>query len=138
MSNLFAYGSLMCADIMTSVVGSERQRNEGGLKGYQRLKLQNEQYPAIIEGENCEVKGIVYSDIDETGWRKLDSFEGAMYKRQIVEVEIPNEGILYAYTYVLRPEYHHRILHEEWSFSEFVEHGKGVFVSNYFGYDEID
>ncbi len=39
--------------------------------------------------------------------------------------------------YVFKDEYHDRLSTKEWDFCQFLEKGKGAFVSNYFGYDEI-
>ncbi len=138
MEQLFAYGTLMCEDIMSSIVGSEQPRIEGILKGYRRLKLQNEYYPAIIEQENCEVKGVVYYGVVESGWRQLDRFEGEMYRRQMVEIQIADGSEINAYTYVLKEQYRGRLSQNEWNFAEFLKNGKRVFMSNYSGYSEID
>ena len=65
MGNLFAYGTLMCEDIMRSVAGVELRHANGVLRGYKRLEVKNEHYPAIIEVDGSEVDGVVYCDIPQ-------------------------------------------------------------------------
>lgn len=137
MDDLFTYGSLMCEDIMKSVAGVELTHAKGVLRGYRRLELKNEHYPAIIEDNGSEVDGIVYFNIPEKGMTRLDNFEGKMYQRRIVEIKLVDRNIMKVSTYVFKDEYHDRLGSKEWDFAQFLERGKSAFVSNYFGYDEL-
>jgi gamma-glutamylcyclotransferase (GGCT)/AIG2-like uncharacterized protein YtfP len=137
MDDLFAYGSLMCEDIMRSVTGVELQHAQGVLQGYQRLELKNEHYPAIIENNGSEIDGVVYFGIPEKSMEKLDSFEGEMYQRRTIEVQLVGGNIIKVSAYVFKDEYHDRLCSKEWDFARFLDRGKEAFVGNYFGYDEI-
>ena len=137
MDNLFTYGSLMCEDIMRSVAGEELRCAKGVLQGYQRVELKNEHYPAIIEGDGSEVDGVVYFDISEKSMERLDSFEGEMYQRRTVEIQLIDGSVMKVSTYVFKDEYHYRLGTKEWDFGQFLEKGKGAFVSSYCGYEEI-
>ena len=48
MENLFAYGTLMCEDIMREVSGVRLLQVSGKLKGYSRRGVKGEHYPAFI------------------------------------------------------------------------------------------
>ena len=137
MANLFAYGTLMCEDIMKSVAGYLPGSQKGVLYDYWRLEVVNEHYPGLVAGEGGVVEGVVYLDISGEGWDRLDSFEGDLYSRQEVEVKLDDGSVLSVYTYVVKEKFTHRLNQSEWSFDRFLEKGKGAFVSFYKGYDEI-
>jgi len=131
MNNLFVYGTLMCQDIMLEVTGyrllspdsnfeppfyhSELVSEPSGgtvrgiLKGYSRRSVRGEVYPAIVPNEKGMVEGILYKDIPPEAWDRLDEFEGEMYSRQSVQIILPDETIVLAETYVIRPEYIHHL-----------------------------
>ena len=56
-----------------------------------------------------------------------DRFEGEMYARQAVSIEMYDGGRLTAETYIVRPEYVDRLEEAEWDFSEFLCNGKSSF-----------
>lgn len=88
MENLFAYGTLMCGDIGHDVAGCHFSHVPGTLKGYSRRRVKREQYPAIIADDESCVDGFVYKEVTEAVWQRLDRFEGQMYARQRVKIEI--------------------------------------------------
>jgi len=59
-SDLFTYGSLMCADIMAQVAGAQLQSSPAVLNGYRRYLVRGEQYPGIVADADGQVAGIVY------------------------------------------------------------------------------
>jgi gamma-glutamylcyclotransferase (GGCT)/AIG2-like uncharacterized protein YtfP len=138
MADLFAYGTLMCEDIMLSVAGAELQRGCGVIKGFKRFEVKNEHYPGITEVDGGEVAGIVYFAVAATAWQRLDRFEGQMYERREVEVRLDDGRIIPAYTYVVDSNYRDRLGPGEWNFDSFVRRGKEAFVNHYSGYGEID
>ncbi len=137
MSDLFAYGTLMCQDIMTSVAGVELNSVRGVLKEYRRMELKNEHFPAIVEDNGGEVEGVVYLGIPPSGIEQLDSFEGQIYQRILVEIHLGDGGMMKAWTYVLKKRYHNMLGSREWDYKEFLKSGKRVFVSSYSGYGQI-
>ena len=135
--DLFAYGTLMCEDIMLAVTGERFSRNAGFLRDYQRRKIKGEVYPGVIPRPGGVVEGIVYRDVSDAAWSLLDSFEGEMYRRQVVRVSIADGTSLEAHTYVVRPEFKDRLGSSEWNFEKFLRRGKKTFEARYAGFKAL-
>ncbi len=136
--NLFTYGSLMCEDIMAEVVGSRLRSTPATLPGYRRFLVQDEQYPGVVVTENSSVSGMLYYDISEDGWSRLDRFEGKMYDRILVTVRSADGTETVVYCYVFKPEFHHRLTTTEWDYAAFLDRGKKIFQNQYCGFKAID
>ena len=134
MENLFAYGSLMCEDIMCEVSGIKVESLDGVLKGFERFRVKGEDYPAIIQQENSAVYGKVYMDIPMRSWEKLDYFEGDMYYRLAVDIKLSSGEIIQADAYVIQPDFHNQLEENLWDFEEFLSEGKQRFYNQYKGF----
>ena len=138
MGYLFAYGSLMCADIMREVSGFDLSRADGILRGYRRRAVRGAQYPGLVPEEDGHVEGIVYRDVPPPAWDRLDRFEGEMYVRQHVEITLNDGTLVQADAYVVRPEFLDRLEDSDWDFQEFLRSGKARFQASYQGYQVLD
>jgi gamma-glutamylcyclotransferase (GGCT)/AIG2-like uncharacterized protein YtfP len=134
--HLFAYGTLMCQEIMVEVTGFPFRGVGGILRDYHRGTIRGEVYPGIIPRKGGVVEGLVYRDLPEEAWKRLDAFEGEMYSRTVVAIEI-DDGTEQAQTYAVRPEFEHRVGPFPWSFEEFLESNKAFFESRYPGYHAL-
>jgi len=137
MQKLFAYGSLMCPDIMQLVSGLSLQGTPALLRGFQRCQVLNEPYPAIKASPTQQVEGMLYQGLLPDAWQRLDRFEGEMYQRRQVLLVDAHSQVIEACAYVIRPQYEHHLLHEEWSFEDFLRHGKAQFERDYRGFSEL-
>jgi gamma-glutamylcyclotransferase (GGCT)/AIG2-like uncharacterized protein YtfP len=129
--NLFAYGTLMCADIMHQVAGCLPPHVPATLARYRRCRVRGEEYPAIGGPQDATVQGVVYLDVPEEAWQRLDRFEGEMYDRRTVLVDCADGKRLAAATYVIRPEFAHLLLPADWSYEEFLRTGRKRFETDY-------
>jgi len=136
--NLFVYGTLMCEDIMQQVAGCLPARLGGALSGYERRAVKGEHYPGLVPGAGGRVDGVVYRDVPDFAWARLDRFEGDMYRRHRVQIELMDGATLKAQTYVVRPRFVSRLDKAEWDFSEFLRSGKAKFCRHYRGYAQLD
>ena len=134
MLNLFAYGTLMCEDIMRDVSGCRLSQVPGVLKGYSRRSVKGEYYPGILPDEEGRVAGIVYSHVPDSAWDRLDRFEGEMYDRLTVLIELSNGATLHAGTYVVKPEFQDHLESSDWNFADFLRHRKADFQEHYEGF----
>ena len=137
MHDLFVYGSLICQDIMGSVAGQCHRLSEARLHDYRRLAVKNAHYPGIIAARGFTVNGVVYCAISDTGMIKLDDFEGGMYQRSSVEVELVDGSRRRVFTYVVKPAFIDQLDSRDWSYDEFLKHGKKPFTSLYMGYHRL-
>ena len=137
MEHLFAYGSLMCEDIMEDVSGCRLPAVPGILKGYRRRAVRGAEYPGIIPHEDGRVEGVIYRKVPESAWERLDRFEGEMYIRQIVPVELSDGATLLAAAYVVQPQFTGHLEKTEWDFATFLRSGKTRFQRHYKGFQAL-
>ncbi|MGD8590077.1 MAG: gamma-glutamylcyclotransferase [Chromatiales bacterium] len=135
--NLFAYGTLMVRQIMHSVSGMDLSGTTALLPGYRRRLLRGEVYPAILPDDLDRVEGILYTRLGRTAWQRLDSFEGEMYQRETVVVELAGGRRTQAQTYVLKPQYHALMTRDAWTLEWFQRSGHSTFVSHYRGFRQL-
>ena len=135
--NLFAYGTLMCAEIMEEVAGCRPVFCQGTLKDYCRRALRGEHYPAIVPLDGDRVPGVLYLDLSAAAWERLDRFEGEMYLRRPVQIEVDQGGLQPAETYVLHPDFGDRLTADPWDFDRFLKTGKAIFQQGYKGYHAL-
>lgn len=134
MRHLFAYGTLICADIFEQVSGRRATGLSATLKGYSRRPVVGAEYPGVLPQAGSSVDGVVYRDLPAAAWRRLDRFEGEMYRRRVVGVRLASGEILPAEVYVVRPAYRHRLAASEWDLDGFVRAGKARFWREYRGF----
>lgn len=127
----------MCDDIMLSVVGVTCTSRPGTLSGYQRLCVRGEDYPALVPFSGGSVVGVVYYDILPTAWDRLDRFEGDMYARCCVHIDLGQMEQLSADTYVVKPDYTDLLESRPWQFDRFLQQGKQRFIEAYGGYEYL-
>lgn len=138
MQDLFAYGTLMCADIMRAVSGCpDLARSPALLCGHRRLCVRGEHYPGLVHFPGDRVEGIVYHDVPAAAWVRLDRFEGALYRRTVVDVEAGNASIRRVQTYLVHPELNGCLENRVWELEDFLRHGKAEFQRAYAGYAAI-
>lgn len=129
--HLFAYGTLMCPEIMARVTGNLPASLPARLDHYRRGPLSGVDYPAIVACPGGRVDGLLYLDLPPAAWARLDQFEDKIYSRQTVTVHLADGRRLGAETYVLKDAYRHRQGLSEWSYEEFLKTGKARFTREY-------
>lgn len=135
--NLFAYGTLMCAEVMREVAGCLPSSAPGVLQGYRRRAVKGELYPALVAEEGARVEGVVYRAVPDAAWTRLDRFEGEIYSRRSVLIVLQDGVTLAAETYVLRPECLDLLAQADWDYADFLRNGKTRFQQYYQGYQEL-
>jgi gamma-glutamylcyclotransferase (GGCT)/AIG2-like uncharacterized protein YtfP len=136
-AHLFAYGTLMCEEIMLAVTGCRLPGVRGFLRDYERGKIQGQVYPGIVARPGKVIEGVVYSEVPEAAWKRLDTFEGDMYQRRVIQVELEDGTAREAQAYVIRPEFEHTISASPWSLEEFLRSGKERFQKQYLGFEAL-
>jgi gamma-glutamylcyclotransferase (GGCT)/AIG2-like uncharacterized protein YtfP len=125
--HLFAYGTLMDADIMTEVSGDHYRSQEATLAGYVRKTVRGEVYPAIASQAGSSVDGVIYFDVSAQAFERLDIFEGELYSRNQVVVAYDNDKAVTVFAYVIAASEAHRLSTTDWSFEEFQNTHKPCF-----------
>ncbi len=91
----------------------------------------------MIEQPGAIISGVIYFDLPQDAWLRLDDFEGDMYARITVKVKCTNDTILNAETYLLRPEFQHLLGKSDWDLDDFIRAGKNQFENTFLGFEEI-
>ena len=120
-----------------ATIGDCMQLSTAVLRDYRRLAVRQQHYPGMIKAPGHVVEGVVYGNISDAGLARLDRFEGEMYARRRVEVELTDGSRQAVYSYVIKPAFEHQLEYRDWHFDEFLRRGKQAFTANYLGYQRI-
>lgn len=135
----FTYGSLMCEDIMSAVCGLPCTRHAAAtLAGHRRHPVIGQHYPGMVPAPGAAVAGVLYLDLPDAAWPRLDAFEGEEYDRVPVRVALADGSTLAAWTYLFKPRHASRLGAGEWDFEHFLRHGKARFEAAYLGFGKLD
>jgi gamma-glutamylcyclotransferase (GGCT)/AIG2-like uncharacterized protein YtfP len=99
--------------------------------------VRGEHYPALVPDNKGRVEGMGYFDVPEPAWERLDRFEGEMYERWPVEIELNNGVTLVAATYIVQSEFMGCVDQVDWEFADFLRNGKAIFQKQYKGYRSL-
>ncbi|WP_163339361.1 gamma-glutamylcyclotransferase family protein [Desulfopila sp. IMCC35008] len=129
----------MDREIMNDASGSQPVGEKAVLSGFSRYRIKNAQYPGIRQEQGGRVDGLLYLNVEHEAVHRLDIFEGDMYSRMEVEVQLQGANeVRKAMTYVVKGEYAHMLSSLQWNFEEFIEKGKSLFTAGYHGFDDLE
>ena len=117
----------MCEDIMVKVSGCRLPHEPGTLKGYKRRSVIGEAFPAVMPEKEAMVNGLIYRDVPDSAWDRLDRFEGEMYQRHHVIVELSDHTTVPADVYVIHPTCLHYLDDCDWDVDDFIKTKKARF-----------
>lgn len=75
----FFYGTLMDADVLRAVVGTEATMEPATLRGWRRVGVRGEAYPIIVRDVASRVDGVLVRGLDARAASRLMSYEGPEY-----------------------------------------------------------
>lgn len=133
-AHVFAYGTLMCADIMRAACGGLPAARPARLDGFSRHPVAGEEYPGIRANSGHAVDGVLYLDVSPEQLARLDAFEGAQYLRRPVTVRLADGSRQEAQTYVFADHCLYLLQPGEWDYDAFSATGRGRFESDYLGF----
>jgi gamma-glutamylcyclotransferase (GGCT)/AIG2-like uncharacterized protein YtfP len=100
---LFAYGTLMFAPVIRSVIGRVPECCPAAISGFRRLEVVGELFPGLVrDSGGGKVEGILYWNISELEWERLNAFEDDFYELEQVSV-VCSEGERLALAYLVPP-----------------------------------
>ena len=137
-NDCFTYGTLMCPDIMTRVAGRALPGEVAWLPDHSRHPVRGETYPGLVAAPGGRVEGRLYRGLDDVAFARLDTFEGAMYERRAVRVNLVGGSEVDAWCYICRDEYGYLLLPGDWDFAAFLATGKAAFEARYLGFKALE
>ncbi len=93
MTSLFVYGTLCFPEIVEKLTGKSFLSEQAILKKFQRKKVKDEDYPAIIKNRNSEVEGILLHNVDDRSMQIIAFYEGNQYRCEDLEVGLKEKSI---------------------------------------------
>lgn len=129
--HVFTYGSLMFAPVWQAVVRGRPAAMPARLRGFERLTVRDESFPAIVERPGASVEGVLYLDVADDDLRRLDAFEGPDYERRTLAVRVAEDraGAWAAEAYVWRDRA--RLQARPWDAREFERNAMDSFLQTY-------
>jgi gamma-glutamylcyclotransferase (GGCT)/AIG2-like uncharacterized protein YtfP len=118
LENVFCYGTLMFPQIMQKVTGISAPAEACRLCDFARYQVRGEVFPAIVPQAGEQIAGVVYRNLPPLALKRLDQYEGILYRRQRVIVET-EQRCYRAWTYVIAPRYRRCLTGQAWDENEF-------------------
>jgi len=119
-SRVFAYGTLEVGELVEALVARRLPGEPAVLRGWARSMVRGTHHPGIAPQAGSETTGTLYSGVDAAALAALDRFEGELYERREVEVEIAGGARRGALVWVVRAELRHVLTGEPWDRERFV------------------
>ncbi|MFN3630372.1 MAG: gamma-glutamylcyclotransferase family protein [Casimicrobiaceae bacterium] len=122
--HIFTYGSLMFERVWRRVVQGAYASEPGEIRGFRRLAVKDQDYPAIVaDRDGGPVGGVLYRDVSPEDVARLDQFETDAYVRLTVPVFLASGNFALADAYVATPAI--MLTASAWDVSAFAT-GKGI------------
>ena len=112
--DLFAYGTLMDADVWSRVAQEKCESRPAVLHGYEARRLRGVTFPGLVECEGGITPGLIYFDVSAPALARLDAYEDDFYERVPLPVMLENGSKLMAETYLMLPGNRDVVLEEKW------------------------
>jgi gamma-glutamylcyclotransferase (GGCT)/AIG2-like uncharacterized protein YtfP len=110
--NVFTYGSLMFPEVWGRVVAGRYASLAATLVDHARFAVHEQDYPGMTRAAAASVDGVLYLGVDDSDVARLDDFEGADYRRDVVVVRCADGRVREASTYLYLPT--DRLLASPW------------------------
>lgn len=135
MKHLFVYGTLMFDEVRHRILSGHVEMVAAELRGYRRLSIRGEDYPAVVKSSLASVEGMLILDLADSAIRRLDRFEGEYYERRPVFVRISDSDVrTRCETYVLRGRYKSLLAKSDWDPEAFRVRHLQKFLCRYRGF----
>jgi len=99
MQNLFVYGTLQYPEILKKITGKSFVSKPAILYNFNRHKVQNAEYPAIVSKHGAKTYGLVLENVDDESLKAIDIYEGEEYEKSLVSV-FTEDSKTEAFTYI--------------------------------------
>lgn len=126
---VFVYGTLLLPEVMEAVTGRAAPPRPARLVGFARRRLRGRSFPGLVEAPGTEVRGALHEGLDASALAVLDRFEGPLYERVRVRVELDDGGGACAWTYALSPLGRPLATGDAWNLADFAARDLGAFLA---------
>ncbi len=118
--DLFIYGTLAVPEVMVAVTGRSVPLVPATLPGHHCGQVTGAPYPGVVPSPGTATRGWLMEGLGPATLRRLDAYEGPLYRRSRARVLGPGGRPRVAWVYVVRPGQRHRVGRHPWSLETFV------------------
>jgi hypothetical protein len=120
----------MLPEVMEIVAGRRFECVPARLAGWRRRLLRDAVYPAVLPAPGETTAGVLWRGLDGRALARIDRFEGGLYERPQLRVELESGAACSAFVYVLRVEEHARASDAPWDEADFrARHLRGYLAA---------
>jgi gamma-glutamylcyclotransferase (GGCT)/AIG2-like uncharacterized protein YtfP len=121
--HLFTYGTLTFPEVWQRISIGTFPSQPAVLRGYSMFRVKDAVYPGIVRGSDAdEVRGILYSGLDEDTLFELDTYESSFYQRLPVVVAVDDNEACECHAYVVPESRRDLLTDERWDPDWFRQH----------------
>jgi gamma-glutamylcyclotransferase (GGCT)/AIG2-like uncharacterized protein YtfP len=126
---VFVYGTLLLPEVIEAVTGRAGAARPARLAGFARRRLAGRSFPGLVADPRAEVRGALHEGLDAAALAALDRFEGELYERVRVRVELEDGGGASAWTYTLSPLGRPLVTGDAWDLADFAARDLDAFLA---------
>ncbi|HHH36726.1 MAG TPA: gamma-glutamylcyclotransferase [Gammaproteobacteria bacterium] len=116
---LFCYGTLLSPVVLARVAGRRFLGRPARLPGYELRSVRGTPYPALRPCPGAVTEGVLYEGLRAAHLRRLDAYEGVLYRRRRVRLGSGRR----AWVYVISPRHRKRLGSPGWGGAVFARRG---------------
>lgn len=114
--NLFVYGTLQLPEKTSDIIGRMPVTIGARLYGYRCGVVARANFPGIVPHTDSSVPGLLLSGLNRDELRQLDIYEGELYRRIQVQVEVDDKaGFHQCWVYAIAQWALTRVTEEPWT-----------------------
>jgi gamma-glutamylcyclotransferase (GGCT)/AIG2-like uncharacterized protein YtfP len=126
---IFCYGTLMLPPVLKTVLGRRLPAVDAVLEDHAARCLHGAWFPGLRPQRGARTAGRLYEGVTPGDLRRLDRYEGDLYRRRRVRVHVTDERQVTAWCYVVHSRYLHRLTDRPWSARRFGEQHLAAWLS---------
>src|SRR5262245_22448817 len=123
--NLFAYGSLVFAEVMRAVTGRSFAHEPARLAGWTRVCIRGTRFPGVRARASAATSGVLWRGLDARALEYLDRFETHHYERRTLSVRTGAGEDVPAEVYVIADAHLGDLSQEPWDRAQFARQSLG-------------
>jgi gamma-glutamylcyclotransferase (GGCT)/AIG2-like uncharacterized protein YtfP len=127
MQNIFVYGTLLSTEIVKKLTGKMFKIQAAVLPGYKVYRVEEYDYPAIIQYDGSETNGLIILNVDDSDLEVLSFYEGDEYEKKEVEVTVNGE-ISKAIAFIWKED-RNLLVNEVWDLVRFEENSLAHYLN---------
>jgi len=121
--SLFAYGTLMFAEVWRRIGIGEFETQPATLSGHAVYRIRDAVIPGMVKANaEDQVTGLIYHGLDEETLFELDAYESDLYERIAVQATAADGTSIECQAFVIPESHRQAVTNELWDATWFKQH----------------